>query len=91
MKNVALLVLGVGFGFVVAHEVNKTAAGQRLLRHGPAEGRDSAPRTLRGYTHREAELRTTARRHRRPQARELRTSDSSAPPSSILVGTYADR
>jgi hypothetical protein len=31
MKNILLLIVGVGAGFVIAHEVNKSPAGKRFF------------------------------------------------------------
>jgi hypothetical protein len=58
MKNVLWLVVGVGVGFVVAHQVAQTAAGKRFFDDVNAKARDFGDAVVDGYKQREAELRS---------------------------------
>jgi hypothetical protein len=47
MKNILWLIVGVGLGFVAAHQINKTPEGKRFFENAVVDG----------YKEREAELR----------------------------------
>jgi hypothetical protein len=57
MKTVIWFVVGVGAGFVVAHEVNKTRQGKAFFRDLDAKAREFGEAISEGYHQREAELR----------------------------------
>ncbi|GAB3617456.1 hypothetical protein GCM10027416_20130 [Okibacterium endophyticum] len=57
MKNVLWLVAGIAAGFVVAHEVNKTAKGQRFFADLDGRLREFNESVADAYRAREAELR----------------------------------
>lgn len=56
MKNFIWLVVGVGVGFVAAHEVNKTQQGKRFFTDLDAKTREFGEAIAEGYHKREAEL-----------------------------------
>ena len=49
MKNFIWLVVGVGVGFVVAHEVNKTQQGKRFFTDLDAKTREFGEAISEGY------------------------------------------
>jgi hypothetical protein len=57
MKNVLWLVVGVGVGFVVAHQVAGTPRGKRFFDDVNAKAHDFGDAVVDGYKQREAELR----------------------------------
>ncbi|PJJ63121.1 hypothetical protein [Compostimonas suwonensis] len=57
MKNVIWLAIGIGIGFVVAHNVNKTPQGGRFFADLDAKAREFGAAISDGYRAREAELR----------------------------------
>jgi len=56
MKNVIWLIIGVGAGFVVAHEVNKTQQGKAFFTELDTKAREFGEAISDGYRQREAEL-----------------------------------
>jgi hypothetical protein len=58
MKNILLLVIGVGAGFAIAHQVNKTPAGKRFFEDVEARAKEFGAALIDGYKAREAELRS---------------------------------
>ena len=75
MKGVLLLTVGVAVGFVVAHQVAKTAQGKQFFDDVDAKAREFGGAVVDGYKAREAELRAAVAnaegRDRRPgQARQ---------------------
>jgi hypothetical protein len=57
MKSILLLIVGIGTGFVIAHQVNKTPAGKQFFEDVDAKARDFSAALIDGYKTREAELR----------------------------------
>jgi hypothetical protein len=57
MKNVLWLIVGVGVGFVAAHQISKTPAGKKFFDDVNAKARDFGDAVVDGYKQREAELR----------------------------------
>ena len=57
MTKILLLILGVGAGFVIAHQVSKTEAGQRFFDDVDNRAKDFSAALIDGYRAREAELR----------------------------------
>ncbi|MGO4691020.1 hypothetical protein [Glaciibacter sp. 2TAF33] len=57
MKTFIWFVVGVGAGFVVAHEVNKTQQGKAFFADLDAKAREFGEAISDGYHQREAELR----------------------------------
>jgi len=57
MKNALWLIVGIGVGFVVAHQVAQTAAGKRFFDDVNAKAHDFGDAIVGGYKQREAELR----------------------------------
>jgi len=57
MKGLLLLVVGVGVGFIAAHQVNKTPQGRRFFEDVDAKVREFGASVVDGYKQREAELR----------------------------------
>jgi len=57
MKNVLWLVVGIGVGFVVAHQVAQTQAGKKFFDDVNAKAHDFGDAVVDGYKQREAELR----------------------------------
>ncbi len=60
MKAVVLLAVGVAAGFMVAHQVAKTAPGRQFFDDVGAKTRDFGEAIVDGYRSREAELRAAA-------------------------------
>lgn len=56
MKNVLWLVVGIGIGFVVAHETNKTAQGKKFFEDLNAKTKLIGDAVVNGYHEREAEI-----------------------------------
>jgi len=57
MKNILLLIVGIGAGFVIAHQVSKTSAGQQFFEQVERRGKEFSNALIDGYKAREAELR----------------------------------
>ncbi|MGK9147012.1 hypothetical protein KXS11_05205 [Plantibacter flavus] len=60
MKNVFWLIVGIGAGFVVAHEVNKTQSGKRFFTELDSRIKEFTDTVGDAYKEREAQLRDTA-------------------------------
>jgi hypothetical protein len=58
MKNALFLVVGVGVGFLVAHQVSRTAQGERFFAAVNERALEFRGAVVDGYREREAELRT---------------------------------
>jgi hypothetical protein len=57
MKNILWLIVGVGLGFVAAHQINKTAEGKRFFADVDSRAHEFSSAVVDGYKEREAELR----------------------------------
>jgi len=57
MKNVLWLIVGVGVGFVAAHQIVKTPQGKQFFDDVNAKAHDFGDAVVDGYKQREAELR----------------------------------
>ena len=57
MKNILLLVIGVGAGFAIAHQVSKTPAGKQFFEDVDNRAKEFSAALVDGYKAREAELR----------------------------------
>jgi len=57
MKNVILLIAGIGAGFVAAHFVSRTPQGKQFFDDVDARAREFGAAVVDGYKTREAELR----------------------------------
>jgi len=57
MKNFIWLVIGVGIGFLIAHEANNTRQGKLLFSDLDTKAREFGEAISDGYRKREAELR----------------------------------
>ena len=57
MKKLLWLGIGVGIGFVAAHQLNKTPEGRRFFEDVDAKAREFGGAVVDGYKAREAELR----------------------------------
>ncbi|MBX3091464.1 MAG: hypothetical protein KF801_03035 [Cryobacterium sp.] len=57
MKKLLWLVVGVGVGFVAAHQLNKTPEGRKFFEDVDAKAREFGGAVVDGYKAREAELR----------------------------------
>lgn len=57
MKGLLLLIVGVGVGFVAAHQVNKTPQGRQFFEDVDSKAREFGSSVVDGYKQREAELR----------------------------------
>jgi hypothetical protein len=57
MKKLLWLVVGVGVGFVAAHQLNKTPEGRRFFEDVDEKAREFGSAVVDGYKAREAELR----------------------------------
>jgi len=57
MKGLLLLVVGVGVGFVAAHQINKTPEGKKFFEDVDARAKEFSGAVVDGYKAREAELR----------------------------------
>ena len=60
MKSALWLVVGVGVGFLAAHQVNRTPQGKALFDGLSATTREFTDAIVDGYRSREAELRGDA-------------------------------
>jgi hypothetical protein len=58
MKNILWLIVGVGLGFVAAHQINKTPEGRRFFEDVDNRAHEFSSAVVDGYKEREAELRT---------------------------------
>jgi hypothetical protein len=58
MGKFLLLVLGIGAGFVLAHQVSKTERGKQFFDDVDARAKDFSAALIDGYRAREAELRS---------------------------------
>ena len=58
MKNILLLVIGVGAGFAIAHQVSKTPAGKQFFEDVDNRAKEFGAALIDGYKAREAELRS---------------------------------
>jgi hypothetical protein len=58
MKNILLLVIGVGAGFAIAHQVSKTPAGKQFFEDVDTRAKEFSAALIDGYKTREAELRS---------------------------------
>ncbi|PPF44004.1 MULTISPECIES: hypothetical protein [unclassified Rathayibacter] len=56
MKNILLIVIGIGLGFAVAHQVSRTEAGARLFADLNRTAKELGEAVSEGYHQREAEL-----------------------------------
>ncbi len=57
MKKLLLLVVGVGIGFVAAHQLNKTPEGRAFFEDVDSKAREFGGAVVDGYKARETELR----------------------------------
>jgi hypothetical protein len=58
MKSILLLIVGVGAGFAIAHQVSKTPAGKQFFDDVDSRAREFSAALIDGYKAREAELRS---------------------------------
>jgi hypothetical protein len=58
MKNILLLIIGVGAGFAIAHQVSKTPAGKKFFEDVDSRAKEFSAALIDGYRAREAELRS---------------------------------
>jgi hypothetical protein len=58
MKNILLLIVGIGAGFVIAHQVSKSPAGKEFFEQVERRGKEFSNALIDGYKAREAELRS---------------------------------
>ncbi|MHC2186022.1 hypothetical protein [Rathayibacter agropyri] len=56
MKNILLIVIGIGLGFAVAHQISRTEAGARLFADLNRTAKELGEAVSEGYHQREAEL-----------------------------------
>ena len=59
MSKILLLILGLGAGFVIAHQVGKTERGKQFFDDVDSRAREFSAALIDGYRAREAELRET--------------------------------
>lgn len=57
MKKILWLVVGIGAGFVAAHQINKTPQGRKFFEDVDSKAREFGGAVVDGYKAREAELR----------------------------------
>ena len=57
MKYIALLLVGIGLGFVVAHQANRTPAGKAFMDDLDAKARQFSGAVSAGFSERTQELR----------------------------------
>jgi len=57
MKNLVLLIAGIGIGFLAAHQVARTPQGKQFFDDIDAKAREFGGAVVDGYKQREAELR----------------------------------
>jgi len=58
MKGLLLLVVGVGVGFIAAHQVAKSPQGKQFFDEVDSKAREFGGALVDGYKQREAELRS---------------------------------
>ena len=58
MKGLLLLVVGIGVGFVAAHQVSKSPQGKQFFDEVDSKAREFGGALVDGYKQREAELRS---------------------------------
>jgi hypothetical protein len=58
MKNILLLVIGIGAGFAIAHQVSKTPAGKKFFEDVDSRAKEFGAALVDGYKAREAQLRS---------------------------------
>lgn len=58
MKNILWLIVGVGVGFVAAHQISKTPEGRRFFDDVNSRAHEFSSAVVDGYKEREAELRS---------------------------------
>lgn len=58
MRGLLLLVVGVGVGFIAAHQVAKTPQGKQFFNEVDSKAREFGGAIVDGYKQREAELRS---------------------------------
>lgn len=57
MKNALWLVIGIGVGFVAAHQISRSPQGKQFFDDVDAKAREFSAAVVDGYKEREAELR----------------------------------
>jgi hypothetical protein len=57
MKSILLIIVGVGIGFVAAHQFNKTPEGKKFFEDVDSRAKEFSSAVVDGYKTREAELR----------------------------------
>ncbi|HEY2643515.1 MAG TPA: hypothetical protein VGI56_07180 [Galbitalea sp.] len=57
MKKILWLIVGIGAGFVIAHQVSKTDRGRQFFDEVDSKAREFSAALVDGYRAREAELR----------------------------------
>jgi len=57
MRGALLLIIGIGVGFVAAHQVAKTPQGKQFFDDVDSKAREFGGAVIEGYKQREAELR----------------------------------
>jgi hypothetical protein len=57
MKNALWLVIGIGVGFVAAHQISRSPQGKQFFDDVDAKAREFSNAVVEGYKEREAELR----------------------------------
>jgi len=57
MRGALLLIIGIGVGFVAAHQVSKTPQGRQFFDDVDTKAREFGGAVIEGYKQREAELR----------------------------------
>ena len=57
MKSALWLVIGIGVGFLAAHQVSKTPQGKQFFDDVDSKAREFGSAVVDGYKQREAELR----------------------------------
>ena len=57
MRSALLLIIGVGVGFIAAHQVAKTPQGKQFFDDVDTKAREFGGAVIEGYKQREAELR----------------------------------
>lgn len=57
MKKIFWLITGIGVGFIVAHQLNKTRSGREFFRSIDTRTKEFSDAVSEGYHKREAELR----------------------------------
>jgi hypothetical protein len=58
MGKIVLLILGIGAGFVIAHQVSKTERGKQFFDDVDSRTKEFSAALIDGYRAREAELRS---------------------------------